>query len=201
MRDTNDLLEELHQLHAELRDAKMRDWNRDLPLSELIVDRWERARRLGFGEKASIYDNSYLLGEVKVGKNSWVGPFTMLDGSGGGIFIGDSCAISPGVHIYTHDSVKWALSGGTGARDKAPVHIEDNCYIAANTVIIKGVTIGHHSVVAACSFVNRDVPPYSIVGGSPARPLGKVEIEADGEVHLRFAKPAPVAEGGRKNAA
>jgi acetyltransferase-like isoleucine patch superfamily enzyme len=49
------------------------------------------------------------------------------------------------------------------------VKIEDDCWIAANTVILAGVTIGRGSVVAAGSVVTKDVPPYSIVGGVPAK--------------------------------
>jgi len=47
--------------------------------------------------------------------------------------------------------------------------IEDDVWIGANSVITKGIKIGRHSVVAACSLVNRDVPPYSVVAGNPAR--------------------------------
>jgi acetyltransferase-like isoleucine patch superfamily enzyme len=49
------------------------------------------------------------------------------------------------------------------------VKIEDDCWIAANTVILAGVTIGRGSVIAAGSVVTKDVPPYSIVGGVPAK--------------------------------
>ena len=47
--------------------------------------------------------------------------------------------------------------------------IEDDCWIAANTIILAGVTIGRGSVIAAGSVVTKDVPPYSIVGGVPAK--------------------------------
>jgi acetyltransferase-like isoleucine patch superfamily enzyme len=49
--------------------------------------------------------------DVTVGKNCWIGPNVILDGSGGGLFIGDYVDISAGVHIYTHDTVKRAISG------------------------------------------------------------------------------------------
>lgn len=160
-------------------------WQRDLPFDELLFDRWERARSLGFGEGTSIYHNSYVYGEVKVGKHTWIGPYTLLDGSGG-LTIGDYCSISAGVHIYTHDTVRWALSGGKAAYERAPVAIGDCCHIGAQTVIAKGVTIGDHCVIGACSFVNRDVPPYTVAFGIPCRPAGRVEVGPSGEVTLHL---------------
>jgi acetyltransferase-like isoleucine patch superfamily enzyme len=150
-------------------------WRRDLPFDELLFDRWQRARELGFGQDASIYHNSYVYGEVQVGSNTWIGPYTVLDGSGG-LVIGRYCSISAGVHIYTHDSVQWALSGGIAPYEHAPVHIGDCCYIGSQSVIAKGVTIGHHCVIGACAFVNRDIPPYSIAVGVPARVIGPVNL-------------------------
>ena len=49
------------------------------------------------------------------------------------------------------------------------VLIEDDVWVGANSVITRGVTIGKHSVVAGGSLVNKDVPPYCIVAGNPAR--------------------------------
>ena len=51
----------------------------------------------------------------------------------------------------------------------APVVIEQNCWLGINVVVLKGVRIGHHSVVGAGSVVTRDVPPFSTVVGVPAK--------------------------------
>jgi len=169
-------IKELRQVYQLLRTQMQERWNRDLPLEELLFDRWERANKLGFGEGTSIYHNSYVYGDVKVGKHTWIGPFTLLDGSGG-LQIGDNCSISSGVQIYTHDTVKWALSNGKAEYERAPVKIGNCCYIGPQTVIAKGVTIGDHSVVGACSFINHDIPAYSIVAGIPGTAIGKVIIE------------------------
>jgi acetyltransferase-like isoleucine patch superfamily enzyme len=168
-----------------LRQEMRQRFDRDLPLEELLSDRWERARSLGFGEGASIYASSYVYGDVAVGEGTWIGPFTLLDGSGG-LTIGGFCSISAGVQIYTHDSVKWALSGGKAPYARAPVSIGDRCYIGSQSVIAKGVTIGEQSVVGACSFVNRDIPPRSIAAGVPCRVIGRVSIGSDGEVELHI---------------
>jgi len=145
-----------------------------LPFADYIVDRWQKAKVLGFGEGSSIYDSSLVLGEVKVGKNTWIGPFTILDGSGG-LEIGDTCSISAGVQIYTHDTVNWATSGGKSAVEREPVRIGHRCYIGPNTVISKGVTIGDGCVIGAGSLVNSDIPGGMKAWGTPCRLQGKVD--------------------------
>jgi acetyltransferase-like isoleucine patch superfamily enzyme len=148
-------------------------WNRSLPFADYIVDRWEKAKALGFGEGSSVYDSALVLGDVKVGKHTWIGPFTVLDGSGGGLLIGDYCSISAGVQIYTHDTVAWAISGGKATIDQAPVRIGSRCYIGPNVIISRGVTIGDSSVIGANAFVNKDIPNGMCAWGSPAKIQGK----------------------------
>ena len=182
---TNEIYE-LYELCEGLHKMMREKWHRDLPFEELLTDRWERARSLGFGEGTSIYHNSYVYGNVKVGKHTWIGPFTLLDG-GGGLTIGDFCSISAGVQIYTHDSVKWAVSGGKIPYEKGPVTIHGCCHIGANSIIAKGVEIGPHSVVGAGSFVRKTVQPRTIVSGVPAKAVGEVHVDpTSGEVRLEF---------------
>jgi acetyltransferase-like isoleucine patch superfamily enzyme len=52
-------------------------------------------------------------------------------------------------------------------------------YVGPQSVIARGVTIGEHAVIGANSFVNRDVPPYAIAAGTPARAIGRVVVEGD----------------------
>lgn len=179
--DTAGLADLLRRLHAE-QDAELRRrYKRSLPFAEAVFDRWERARRLGFGDEASIYDSAMVMGEVAVGAHSWVGPYTFLDGGYAPLAIGAWCSISAGVHIYSHDTVLWSLSGGKAAKRTGPVTIGDCCYIGSQSIIGPGTVIGERSVVATNSFVNRDVPPRTIVGGCPAKPIGRVEGDGDGE--------------------
>lgn len=188
--ETLRVIAEARRAYEALRTAMRERWRRDLPLDELIHDRWERARSLGFGEGTSIYHNAYVYGDVSVGAGTWIGPLTLLDGTGG-LTIGDHCSISAGVQIYTHDTVKWALSDGQADPERAPVAIGDGCYIGSQTVISKGVRIGDHAVVGACSFVDRDIPAYTVAVGVPCRPIGKVSVGADGSVALDVAKGGP----------
>lgn len=154
----------------ELRFNMKSKFNRTLPIPELLTDRWEKAKFLGFGDKTSVYDSSYFFGDVKIGENTWVGPFTVLDGSGK-LIIGSNCSISAGVQIYTHDTVRWAISGGVEPYEYDSVVIEDNCYIGPNTIIAKGVRIGKGTIVGANSFVNKSFPENSKIAGSPAKQL------------------------------
>jgi acetyltransferase-like isoleucine patch superfamily enzyme len=153
----------------------MEKWQRDLPFEELLFDRWARARSLGFGARTSVYHSCYVYGRVKVGHDTWIGPFTVLDGTGE-LKIGDYCSISAGVQIYTHNSVKWAVTAGQEPYDKQPVTIGNYCFIGPNSVVKNGVTIGEHCVIAAMSFVNQNIPPRRIAAGVPAKVIGRVIV-------------------------
>ena len=148
----------------------LEQYNRSLPFADILFDRWERAKLLGFGEGTSIYDSSVVLGNVKVGKNTWIGPNTMLDGSGE-LSIGNNCSISTGVQIYSHDSVKWAISGGIEKYEYDKTSIGNNCYIGPNTIIAKGVQLGDRCVVGANSFVNRSFKTDSKIAGNPVKSI------------------------------
>jgi len=150
------------------RHRVKQNYKRILPVNELFTDRWEKARYLEFGKGTSIYDSSLVFGDVKVGKNTWIGPFTILDGSGG-LSIGDNCSISAGVQIYSHDSVKWAVSGGKEKYEYASVQIGNNCYIGPNVIIAKGIVLGDKCIIGANSFVNTSFSSCSRIAGNPAR--------------------------------
>ena len=165
------MLDELLALFRSLRDEKRARFRRSLPFGDHFVDRWEKASYLGFGEGTSVYDNVVVLGDVEVGRDTWIGPNVILDGSGG-LQIGSHCSISAGVQIYSHDSVEWAVSGGSAKYSYARTTIGDNTYVGPNTVIQRGVQVGPGCIIGANSFVNRDVPDGSKAYGTPARVHG-----------------------------
>ena len=167
----------LISLYKKRRSEIKKKWNRVLPFNELISDRWEKAQFLNGLSDSSVYDNSYVFGKVSIGKNTWIGPYTILDGSGGKLSIGEFCSISSGVQIYTHNTVKWALTKGKSEFEKKSVRIGDCCYIGPNSVIGMGSNIGKCSVIGSLSFVNSKIPPYSIAFGSPAKIVGKVIVK------------------------
>jgi len=166
----SELLEQLKFLYESLDQEMQEKFQRHVSIGDLVLDRWERARRYGFGEGTSCYDNVLVLGEVKVGKNCWIGPGVILDGSGG-LEIGDNCSISAGVHIYTHDSVKWANSMGEMPYDRESVKIGSGVYLGPQSIICKGISIANKAVVGALSLVREDVQEGQRVGGVPAKVL------------------------------
>jgi acetyltransferase-like isoleucine patch superfamily enzyme len=153
-------------------------FNRTLPFGDYVVDRWEKAATLGFGKGSSVYDSVVIIGDVSVQENTWIGPAVILDGSGG-LAIGANCSISAGVQIYSHDSVLWAISGGTEEYQYAATRVGDNCYIGPNTVIAKGVTIGNQCIVGANSLVLQDLSNRTKSYGSPCKVVGPISVEED----------------------
>ena len=167
-----------------LRRAKIKErWKRVLPLGEGFTDRWEKAAFLGFGDGASIYDSAVVIGDVKVGAKSWIGPNCVLDGSGG-LTIGATCSISSGVQIYSHDTVDWAVSGGVAPYRQQATEIGDHVYLGPNTVVAAGSRIGTGCIIGAQSFVKGDVAPYTFAAGCPAYAMGRVHVAEDGSVTI-----------------
>jgi len=166
------LLSQLKELWRKKRQDVDDKFNRTLPFGEYVVDRWEKAREAGFGKGTSIYDSAVVLGDVRVGKNTWIGPFVVLDGSGG-LEIGDNCSISAGVQIYSHDTVDWATSGGKTDISYVPTKIGNRCYIGPSAIVAKGITIGDGAVIGANSLVLMDIPANAKAVGSPCRIVEK----------------------------
>lgn len=160
----------LQKLKNKLAAGFLTELKRSLPFADVLFDRWERAASLGFGEGSSVYDSSHIFGDVKVGNNTWIGPFTILDGSGG-LTIGNNCSISASVQLYTHDTVQWAISGGKEKYEYASTSIGNNCYIAPGSIIAKGVSLGDGCIVGANSFVNKSFAPGTKIAGNPAKEL------------------------------
>ncbi|MDE5452822.1 acyltransferase [Bradyrhizobium sp. CSA112] len=155
-----------------LAARKKRQFNRRVSIADLLSERHDNAAAYGFGEGTTMYDNVLVLSDVVVGRNTWIGPGCLLDGSGGGLEIGDWCSISAGVQIYTHNTVNRSISLGAKPVDYAPTKIGHGVYIGPNAVIQMGVTVGDRAVIGANSLVNRDIPPGAKAFGSPARLFG-----------------------------
>jgi acetyltransferase-like isoleucine patch superfamily enzyme len=179
-------LDDFLSFHNEIDGAMREQHNRSLPFNEEFTDRWDRAKKLGFGEGTSIYDNSYVYGEPKVGSKCWIGPITVIDGSGD-LEIGDGCTISAGAQVYSHDNVLQTISKGAVPIERAKTTIGNHVYIGPNAVITKGSNIGNHCVVGAFTMIKGNIPDNSVVVGTPGRIIGIVSFD-DGKPIIKYLK-------------
>ena len=100
----------------------------------------------------------------KIGEGTWIGHFTIIDGSQG-LEIGENCSISSGVHIYTHSVHKRVLYDMP--KEVSPTRIGNNVFIGPNTVISMGCDIGDRVHIAPLSFIgpNTTIPSNAKVEG------------------------------------
>ena len=134
-------------------------------------------RNIHLEERVSLHGNSYLnasRGFIRIGSNTHIDQFCVLYGQGG-LTLGSDCAVASGVIIYTQTN-QYAHDGAAKIVDQPVVYrtvtIGHDVWIGAAAVILPGVVIGDHAVVAAGAVVNEDVSPWSIVGGVPAKVIG-----------------------------
>lgn len=123
--------------------------------------------------------SSFTYRNIYIGDNVYIGGNAMFMCTRANIILGNNIMFGPHVFIITGGH-RMDIVGRymTSIRDneKRPeddrdVIIQDDVWVGANSIILRGVTIGEGSVVAAGSVVTKDVMPYSIVGGSPAKIL------------------------------
>jgi maltose O-acetyltransferase len=142
-----------------------------------------RVLGIAFGEHAGVHLGCYVWfygpgqirrAGVRIGAYSRINRDCCLDVRGG-ITIGENVSISPEVAILT---AAHNIADPQFRVEMQPVVIEDYVWIGSRAIILGGVTLGRGSVVAAGAVVTRDVPPFTIVGGVPARPVGRRPEEA-----------------------
>jgi carbonic anhydrase/acetyltransferase-like protein (isoleucine patch superfamily) len=188
----NELAGDLRALRDRLAAETRARHGRLNPFMEDLTDWRERGRAwTGDDRGVTLYDSTTVIGDVEIGEGTWVGPFCLLDGSGG-LRIGHHCSISTGAQLLSHDTIEWALSGGVAPYRRSPTAIGDCCFVGTHAVVVRGVTVGDHCLIAAGAVVARDVPDRTIVAGVPARPIGDVEVSPSGDVTLRYTP----GEGG-----
>ena len=129
------------------------DFGRNVKIDELV--RFDHPARIAIGDETFIGRGSFIQG-------------------GGGVKIGRDVLIGPSVKIWSadHSFADPDAPIRSQGHDFAPVVIGDDAWLGANVVVLKGVSVGCGSVIAAGSVVTRDVAPYAIVAGVPAKPIG-----------------------------
>lgn len=148
--------------------------DRGARLNQTIVDEW------------SAIQADAILSASEIGSNTYIGRRAMVASTR----IGRFCSIGPNVVCgYGTHPIKWPSSsplfystlsqtGRSFASDESSrfnesdqVHVGNDVWIGANAVVRNGVTIGHGAVIGAMAMVTKDVPPYAVIGGVPARIL------------------------------
>jgi acetyltransferase-like isoleucine patch superfamily enzyme len=112
------------------------------------------------GSKSRIGIGNTIIGPVVIGNNVNISQNTVLSGLNHGY---KDIFISPGAQNF----------------DTATITLQDDCWIGANAVIMAGVKIGQHAFVGAGSIVTKDVPPFSMVAGNPAKVVKRYNPQTD----------------------
>jgi len=138
------------------------------------------------GKNSTIEDFSTInngVGDVIIGDNTLIGMSNVIIGPvniGNNVIFAQNIVASGLNHEYSDVNVpivnqKIIVS---------PIIIEDDCWIAANSVITSGVTIGKHSVVAGGAVVTKSIPPYSVAAGNPAKVIKQYDFKTESWVRV-----------------
>lgn len=122
---------------------------------------------------------------IMIGEDTIVGEGAFLDGRAP-LHIGNHVDIASEVMIYNSEhNVHAEHFAADEGIITAPVRIEDYVFIGPRVIILPGVTIGKGAVVGAGAVVTKDVEPFSIVGGVPAKPIGERKIK---DLHYKLGR-------------
>ena len=114
---------------------------------------------------------------VRIGERVFIGLDTYLDCQFPELItIEDDVTVSFRVTVVVHDDARRPdrIEPGAGGGTVAPVRLRRGCYLGAGCLVLPGVTVGERAVVASGAVVTRDVEPGTVVGGVPAREMGRV---------------------------
>jgi tetrahydrodipicolinate N-acetyltransferase len=129
-------------------------------------------------DQVEIGDNAVIMMGSTINIGSVIGEGTMIDMNvvlGGRATVGKNCHIGAGA----------VLAGVIEPPSAKPVVIEDDVLIGANAVVLEGVTVGKGSVVAAGAVVVEDVPPYTVVAGTPAKKLKDIDETTKSKIEIK----------------
>lgn len=132
---------------------------------------------LSIGDHVLIKDNcrivSYGEAGVKIGSNCYIGSYTTIGVEGGAVEIGDHfmCGSNCKVIAANHTAQDYTKPMTVQPMGLGQVKIADDVWLGANVIILPNVNIGRGAIVAAGAVVTKNVEPFSVVGGVPAKPI------------------------------
>lgn len=138
------------------------------------------------GDGSMVWVNVQIREGTKIGKNCILSKDVYVDCN---VEIGDNCKIQNSVSVYNGVTIESQVFVGPNVsftNDKVPrafntdwkitkTLVQQGASLGANSTIICGIVIGKYSMIAAGSVVTKDVPPYTLVAGNPARVLAKID--------------------------
>jgi maltose O-acetyltransferase len=129
-------------------------------------------KRVGMYGRIKVYNRK----KIKIGNNCFIN-YGVLLSVREKLIIGDNVVISAKV-IITDAGLDLNTLESEKEPDhvSAPITIENGAWIGAGAIILKGVTVGERSIVAAGAVVTKDVPPFTVVGGNPARVIKNLPV-------------------------
>lgn len=150
-------------------------------VKDFAVFEIKKGSELRFGRNCSIFssgkrDSTVFFvngGRMLVGDNVYINQGAAFFAENGrSIVIEDNAKVGNDVRVFT---TNYHAVGPNDEVSVGDVTLGKNCWIGTGARILPGVTIGQHSVVAMGSVVTKDVPPRTVVGGVPARPISEIE--------------------------
>jgi len=185
------------------------------------AEEMRKYRKANVGKNTFLDATVHVLGwkNVRIGQDCVVGEYTWLnvnhrDAEEPAIVIGDSCFVGRrnffsaarrirlgaycltgtecrflgANHVFTSPFVPYIKSGVT---TEGEIDIGVNCWLGADVTVLGNVRIGHGSIIGACTVVTRDIPPFSLAVGNPARVLRRYDIARAEWVPVQANEPAP----------
>jgi tetrahydrodipicolinate N-acetyltransferase len=151
--------------------------NSAIPLADLTKYKARIEPGAVIRDLVEIGDNCVIMMGAVLNIGAVIGEKTMIDMNvvvGGRAVVGKNCHIGAGA----------VLAGVIEPPSAEPVIIGDDVLIGANAVVLEGVKVGNGAVIAAGSVVVKDVEPYTVMAGVPAKPLKKVDEKTKAKTQL-----------------
>ncbi|MFB2938276.1 DapH/DapD/GlmU-related protein [Aerosakkonemataceae cyanobacterium BLCC-F154] len=164
------------------------------------IDRYVRLRNVGSDCQIRVGDGVRLNrgvdirvhtgcnGRVEIGDRTVIGTYSCLSGST--IIIGNDCLIAPHVGLFANNHV--FTDPNRKIREQKHTYkgiiIEDDCWLGMGVKVVDGVTIGEGSVIGAGAVVTKNIPPYSIAVGVPAKVVGSRQKTSNNSVNSQLAE-------------
>lgn len=149
-------------------------------MKDTLMSMYLKHKMISCGKNVSLHPSTSMYSGVEnitLGNNVSIPRFSHIFCSRASLTIGNNVIFGPAPTIVTGDhiinviGIPMFLYRKNGPEGDLPVIIEDDVWVGANVTILKGVTIGRGSVIAAGGVVNKSTPPYSISGGVPAKTI------------------------------